>query len=223
MFDLSNKNKSTKQPIYWKIYKFYFSKKRWYSFKSIKIKVEPTVFHPALFFTTKILLRYTFQLNIQGKKILELGAGSGMISAISSKNGAEVTSTDINPAAISSMRESRAVNNLSFEIIQSDLFQKIPLQIFDYILLNPPYFKGAPRTDRDKAFYCGDNFEYFYNLFEQIQKYITHRTEVYMLLSDDCNIQKIQNISNTKIFYWESVHQELVWGELYIIFKIQLI
>ena len=70
MFHFKNKSTSSTHPISWKIYKYYLSKKSWYTFQSLKIKVGPSVFHPSLFFSTNILLRYTHQLDIKNKKIL---------------------------------------------------------------------------------------------------------------------------------------------------------
>lgn len=208
------------QPILWRFYKWYLSKDRWYEYKGLSVKIASSVFHPGLLFSTKILLEFVLKLELKEKKILELGAGSGMISAVVCRVGGLVTATDINPVAVQAMKESKEFNKLNFNILESDLFQNIPTQVFDFILINPPYFPKEPETDREKAFFCGSNFEYFYRLFEEVSNYMNRATDIYMILSDDCNIEKISSIAVENGLSWNLVYQEKVWGETNFIFKI---
>jgi release factor glutamine methyltransferase len=210
------------QPFFWKVYKFYLSRNRFYRYENLMIHVMPSVFHPGLLFSTKILLRFILRLDLENKNVLELGAGSGLIAAAVCREGAIVTATDINPAAIESMSQSKTLNNLDFSVINSDIFDDLDHQLFDFIFINPPYFRGKPQTDREKAFFCGNDFEFFHRLFSQINDYISKDSSVYMILSDDCEIEKIKKISEVSLLNWELVHQQLVWGETNFIFKLSL-
>ena len=66
--------------IYKPLLEKYLSKTRHYKYKGINLIIPPEVFHPAFFFTSKLLFRYVSSLPITGKTFLELGAGSGMIA-----------------------------------------------------------------------------------------------------------------------------------------------
>ena len=82
-------------PILSSVYNIYSAKERSYSYKGIKLKVFPGVFHPGLFFSTKILLEYLSKLDLKNKTVLELGAGSGLISVYCAKQNANCNRNEI--------------------------------------------------------------------------------------------------------------------------------
>ena len=180
--------------------KKYLSKTRNYRYGNIKIVIPSGVFHPAFFFSTKILLNYILQSELNNKKFLELGAGSGLISFAAAQKNARVTATDINPVAIEYLKINSEKNNLSVQIILSDVFDNISEQQFDIIAINPPYYKKEPETYADFAWYCGANGEYFSKLFAQLQKYIYPESLVLMILSEGCDIAMIRSIAEKYSF-----------------------
>lgn len=190
----------------------YLKKDRDYSYNGIKIKVLSGVFHPGLFFSTKFLLRWLSKENLTGKKLLEPGAGSGIISVFAVKQGAKVTATDISKKAIENCKINAEMNNVEMGIIFSDLFSAIPPQKFDYIILNPPYYKGNPRTEREQAWYCGENFEYFEKLFLGITVFMHPQTKALLILSDGCDINHIKHIAakNNLTLYQVEKHNNLI-------------
>ncbi|WP_052597322.1 methyltransferase [Aureispira sp. CCB-QB1] len=208
------------QPILWRLYKAYLSKTRWFNYDGLSIKVAPSVFHPGLLFSTKILAQFALNLELKGSKVLELGAGSGLIASLMAREGFLVTASDINPIAVRSILETKDMNNLELEVIESDLLKNIPPTIFQYILINPPYFPQEPTNNREKAFFCGQNFEYFHNLFSTIGTYMQVQSSIFMILSDDCAIETIQSIARKHHFTWKLLHEEKVWGETNFIYEI---
>ncbi|MBP6793417.1 MAG: methyltransferase [Saprospiraceae bacterium] len=184
------------QPFIWRLYKWYLSSPKWYNYKGIEVRLLPTVFHPGWLVSTQTLLRFLSGWDLNGKSVLELGAGSGLISLYASNQGALTTATDINPLAIQAMKESAQKNNLKLSIIESDLFEKIGVQHFDLIIINPPYFPKDPVDYWEKAFYCGSNFEYFHKLFDQIKPYCSESTKTIMILNEHCNIEAILAIAS---------------------------
>ncbi|WP_163111277.1 methyltransferase, partial [Acinetobacter baumannii] len=66
----------------------------------ITIKIHPDVFPPQLTFSTKILLDFVNEMNLDNKTFLELGCGSGIISLLAAKKKALVTASDINQTAL---------------------------------------------------------------------------------------------------------------------------
>lgn len=78
--------------------------------------------------------------NLEGKKCLDMGAGSGILSEAMLKKGANlVYAIDINYKALlaSQKRNSDYKNKMKF--IESDLFEKLKGEEFDFITFNPPY------------------------------------------------------------------------------------
>lgn len=208
-------------PLLQKAWKYYSSKPRTYHFRDLTLEIPAGVFHPALFLSTKVLIRFLDKQIIEGKKIWELGAGSGLIAMLCAKRGAIVTATDINAQALIGITENCKKNQLlSLQIIHSDLFQSIEKQTFDIIMVNPPYYPKKPQNDAEQAFYCGENFEYFHRFFEGIGNYTAKDSKVYMILSDDCAIEEIKQIASQSHYQLQLVWQEKVWGEVNFIFEI---
>lgn len=171
----------------------YLSKTRIYNYGNIRLEIPPQVFHPGFFFSTQLLLQYSKGFALEGKKLLELGAGSGLISIYAAQHGANVTATDINPVAVEYLHKNSVHNNVRPEIIHSDLFQAIPAGLFDIIIINPPYYRKTPQTLIDHAWFCGEKGEYFHGLFSQLGNYIHQDTQITMVLCEGCDTGLIEN------------------------------
>ena len=203
--------------IYKPLLSKYLSKTRTYTYKNIHLIIPPSVFHPRFFFSTKILLKYISQLDLQEKSLLELGAGSGLISIYAAKKNAIVTATDINPVAIEYLRKNQAPNNVRLNIISSDIFQSIPPQSFDIIAINPPYYKKNPKSVAEYAWYCGENGEYFQKLFSSLKQYTHSDSIVLIILSEDCDIQMITQLAFGNHFNMHIVcERKIVWEKNFI-------
>jgi len=173
----------------------YYWKPRTYRYENIRIKIHPDVFPPHLTFSTKILLDFVDEINLEYKTFLELGCGSGIISLLASKKGAIVTATDINQIALDYLNINASGNKLAVKAIYSDLFENLEKENFDYIIINPPYYPKNPKNIRQQAWFCGENFEYFEKLFFQLTKQLQSGTQCYMILSQDCDLEKIKAIA----------------------------
>jgi release factor glutamine methyltransferase len=182
---------STWQPLLRK----YLSKKRRYRYKNIRLQVPSSVFHPGFFFSTHLLLDQIQAWPLKNKKLLEPGAGSGLISIYAAQKGAMVTATDINPVAVECLRENSRENNVQIDILRSDLFDEIPSQLFDIIVINPPYYKKDPESYSDYAWNCGSNGEYFTKLFTQLRGYTHSETKILMVLCDGCDMEMIKEMA----------------------------
>jgi release factor glutamine methyltransferase len=198
----------------------YLSKERDYKYRNINIKVFPGVFHPGFFFSTKILLKYLEQIDLNQKYVLELGAGSGLISVYSSKKGAYVTASDISLTAVYNIEKNSKMNDASVEVVHSDLFDETPQKRYDYIIINPPYYKKTPTSEKEFAWFGGDDFQYFRKLFSQLGNFIFENTNVIMVLSDDTEIDMIKSIAQDSRFIMKEVFRKKMWGEEHFIFNI---
>ena len=201
----------------------YLSKKRVYTYGDIKLQIPPEVFHPGFFTSTQFLLQSVKKLSVQGKNFLELGAGNGLISIYAAKQNAKVTATDINPVAVEYLRINSSQNKTFINIILSDLFESITPQAFDIIAINPPYYKKNPQTLLDHAWYCGENGEFFFELFNQLAAYIHGRTEVLMVLCEGCDIRMIEEVARQNGFKLNCIEMKQSLIEKNFIYKIERI
>lgn len=199
---------------------FYYFKPRDFTYDNIKIKIHPDVFPPQLTFSTKILLGFIKELDLENKTLLELGCGSGIISLLAAKKKALVSASDINQTALDFLETNASKNNLKLKTIYSDLFQNIENQTFDYIIINPPYYPKAAKNIKEQAWFCGENFEYFEKLFGQLPDYLADGTSCLMILSQDCDIEKIKAIALKKAMAFEVVLEKKNLVETNYIFRI---
>ncbi|HTB05876.1 MAG TPA: methyltransferase, partial [Bacteroidia bacterium] len=58
--------------------KRYLAKPRSYNYDGLAILVQPGVFHPGFFFSTKLFLEFLNNKELKGRSVLEIGAGSGL-------------------------------------------------------------------------------------------------------------------------------------------------
>lgn len=204
-------------------FKFYYKrlekKEQTYSYKQIKIRVFPYVFSPKLTISTKVLLDFLSSKNLQSKSLLELGAGCGIISFYTESKGAIVTASDISEYAIKGLVENKKDLNSNISIIKSNLFEQIT-NTFDVIIINPPYYPKKANNTQEKAWFCGENFEYFNDLFKSLNKVIKKDTEVYMILSEDCELEKIKEIALSNNYSLNIELTQKKFGEQNFIFKI---
>ena len=207
--------------IFHPLFRWYTSAPRKCKYKETEVIVYPEVFYPKWVHSTYFLLDYLETEGISNKKLLELGAGNGLISLHSAARGALVTAVDISKTAIEGLKKNARRLKQNIEIIESDLFEKVNTTKFDYIIINPPYYPKNPTTEAEMAWYCGSGFEYFKALFHQMSKYCNSTTKVVMVLSQDCAIETIEEIASYN--GWELVLEEKrkSWWEENFIFRIK--
>ncbi|RZJ30721.1 MAG: methyltransferase domain-containing protein [Flavobacterium sp.] len=204
-------------PIVKKVHASWLKKPRLYSYKDVSVWVAPGVFPPFVTFSTKFLLEFCETLPLHGKSFLELGCGCGIVSILAAKNGAFVTATDISDVALEMLSRNASDNNISIEILHSDLFDKLQNRKFDYIFINPPYYPKKPQTVAENAWFCGEDFEYFRSLFNQLPNTAEN---VFMILSEDCEIEKIKAIALENAIAFELVIERKVAAERNFIFRL---
>ncbi len=199
----------------------YYLKPRPYRYENIRIKIHADIFPPQLTYSTKILLDFINEMNLDQKTFLELGCGSGIISLLAAKKGAIVTASDINQTALDYLANNAIRNRLPVNAVFSDLFEYLQNQTFDYIIINPPYYPRKPKNIKEHAWYCGENFEYFENLFMQLPKQLSVETNCYLILSNDCDLEKIKAIAFKNAMALEVVFEKRNLAETNYIFKVR--
>jgi release factor glutamine methyltransferase len=78
--------------------------------------------------------------NLSGFRCLDMGTGSGILSSAMIKAGAkEVIAVDVNYKALLACGKLNFKNKNKMRFIESDLFDKLKGEVFDFITFNPPY------------------------------------------------------------------------------------
>jgi len=201
--------------------KFYLSRKRQYHYNEVTIEVFPEVFHPGLFLSTKSLLKFLSTQDIENQNFVEVGCGSGLISVVSAKRGAKVLALDINPKAVENAKQNAILNQAKMETLTSNLFSSVSNKKFDWIVINPPYYPKTPQNAAEMAWFCGQGFEYFHQLFAQLTNVLTPHSQIIMILSEDCAVEKIQAIAKENGFLMEKIWEERKMWEWQWIYQIK--
>lgn len=125
-----------------------------YTIGGVEIIVNPGVFPPAT--DTKLLashIRVTPQ-----DRTLDITSGAGTFSVIAGLQGASGIAIDINLAAVRNSEENFKKFGVNMKAIQSDLFQNVPHELFDFIFANGPFFEGDISDPLDYACYGARSF-----------------------------------------------------------------
>jgi methylase of polypeptide subunit release factors len=114
-----------------------------------RLVVYPTVFHPKLFLTSEFFARFLATINLAGKRVVDVGTGSGILALAAARAGATVVALDINPNALKAATDNSCANGLGDRVtaIRSDLMSGLePDCLFDVIISNPPFFSASRAT-----------------------------------------------------------------------------
>jgi release factor glutamine methyltransferase len=91
----------------------------------------------------------------EGTKVLDVGAGCGLLGVLAAKKADSVVAVDINPHAVRCASQNAKLNNVGsrMDFIQGDLFTMLnPYANFDLVLFNAPYL---PSNEGENASWIG--------------------------------------------------------------------
>jgi len=164
---------------------------RWVSAAGFRLAVYPTVFHPKLFLTSEFFARFLATIDLAGKRVADVGTGSGILALAAARAGATVVALDINPQAVNAAFDNSRANGFGDRVtaMRSDLMSALaPGFLFDVIISNPPFFSGEPRDVADRAWVAGPGYRDILSLFEQAHERLKPSGTMYVLLSSDSDL-----------------------------------
>lgn len=136
----------------------------------IPIQVDDTVYPPE---TDEITLLYLEDKGANmlhpGVRILDFGAGSGILAIYAAKRGAQVTAIDINPKAVQCTQHNCNVNGVAdqVQVLLSDGFANISLDAkFDIILASIPWESAEANDNNMEIAFYDPQFKARINLFD---------------------------------------------------------
>ena len=126
----------------------------------LTIDAPAGIYHPTVDSSTEFFLR-----NIRGmkssaiKSVLEIGAGSGAISLYVAArwDGVALKASDISPLAVEAIKHNAAQNDLEIDVVQSDMYERIPKRKYDLIVFNAPLIDKLPENAIEQYSLCDPN------------------------------------------------------------------
>jgi release factor glutamine methyltransferase len=92
-----------------------------------------------------------------GERVLEIGAGLGLVAVLAARAGADVVATDVVPAAVETIRANAALNGVTIDARLGDCYAPVAGERFDVICSNPPQMPTPPGRERADATAAADN------------------------------------------------------------------
>lgn len=132
--------------------------------EGVPILVTPSVFNPRLLRTGAYFAAHIDAgVVMAGAEVLDMGTGSGVCAVFAARFARRVVAVDINGAAVRCATLNALLNHSEqrIEVRHGDLFAPVAGERFDLILFNPPFLRGTPRDDRDRAWRSTDVAERF--------------------------------------------------------------
>lgn len=162
----------------------------------LRLKVLPTVFNPAIHFTSAYLAEYLAMPDVikPGERVLDLGTGSGIVAIAAARGGAgHVVATDINPAAVrcAAGNVRRYGLEVRVQIRQGDLFEPVRGEQFDLIVSNPPFFRGEPKSPGEYAYYAGRNYEWLHRFATEVGDHMASHARCLLVLGDAADVPSV--------------------------------
>jgi release factor glutamine methyltransferase len=189
----------------------------------LSIEVPPSVFHPGVFVTSKMFAAFLRDRDFSGKRVVEVGTGSGILAISAARAGARhVVALDINPGAVKAARMNADRNGVGqrLESRLSNLFAAVRAdERFDVIISSPPSFAGEPCDMADHAWFAGPGYSHLRDLFRAAMAHLTDGGEM-LLLSSDSNIALLKEWGDEAGFTWETVAEKSILVEMFIIFRL---
>ena len=142
--------------------------------------------------------------NQNGKEVLEIGCGTGVLSLFSVFQGAKnITAVDINPIAIENTKENFNKYNLTnTKVICSDLFSEVQ-GIFDTIIFNAP-FHGHKAKDLLELGTYDYNYETLTRFFSQASKFLKKKGELLLGFANTGNNDLVHSLIDKNGYFIEN-------------------
>ena len=190
-----------------------------------RLIVHPTVFHPRYFLSSGYFAEFISQLDLSGKRVVDVGTGSGILALAAARAGAEkVIAADINSNAALTSAENARANGVDDRVsaLCSDLLSAFaPRPLFDMILSSPPKHAGKPRDLADRGWHAGPHYCDIAALFEQSRERLKPGGRLYVMISSDSDLDLFGALITKAGFKAQLVAERSILIESFILYSLR--
>lgn len=155
-----------------------------------------------------------------GKKVLEIGTGTGILSLIASKKAETVLGADISKKAVDLARKNAKANGIeNVEFRYSDLFKEVEGE-FDLIIFNPPYLpENEDRVPGEEQWSGGETgLETVEKFSKDCRKYLKDGGVILIVISSLTGLEETKELFEENGFRVKIKDKEKVsWETLYLL------
>lgn len=116
------------------------------SFDGRDYRIDRGVFDPAVHLSGMLFATHLASQSWDGRRVVELGTGCGLLSGVLADRGASVVALDIAESAV--ICATANLSDTSVDVRQGDLLAPVADARFDVIVTNPPYETGRSLRPR---------------------------------------------------------------------------
>ena len=182
------------------------------------------MFNPTDFISSELFAEFIKSLgSLEGKHILDMGSGSGVVSVFAASGGAECIAADINPMAIRSIKENAELNGYTGKItaVESDLFEALRKDmLFDILFFNPPYYRGEPKDNFERAFKGGADLEVIVRFLDKAKNFLKPGGVIYFIVSTDMDIKELHGMFANAGYKYRAIKEIKKFFETFYIMEI---
>ena len=181
-------------------------KVRHVTIKDIRLEAHPHVF-PEGFRSTAFLLD-SIETLVKDKRLCDMGCATGIVGLYALSKGAKkVVQADINHFAVLNAKSNRKLHKYTskkLQIYESDCFDMVPRQTFDYVIFNIPF--------HTETFEVHDPLEYAFHdpyfktlkkFLGQVRSYISEHSQIIIAFSNKGDVNSLEKIFNSYGFHWK--------------------
>jgi release factor glutamine methyltransferase len=183
-------------------------------YRGLTLEIDDDIYYPR---EDSIMLAEQLEKE-EGKKILDMGCGSGFLSILAAKKNF-VTSVDINAKACRTAKNNAMKNEVNIEVIHSDLFSRVSGR-FDIIVFNPPYLPDIEEDELKDISYHGGKTgrEVIEKFIEKAKDFLEENGKILLLISSLTGEKEVLKLLENHGFFSKVLARKKVpWEELIVI------
>jgi release factor glutamine methyltransferase len=191
-------------------------------FGELEFDVPLSVYHPAE--DSMLLGEAMVAEKLKGKKLLEVGCGSGVLAIIAAREGADVTAVDIDKAAVAVTMDNAVKCDASIVVKLSDLFSAVEGEKFDLVVFNPPYLPEDLPHYADSRWSGGPDGRATIDRFiDKVDRHLNESGAVLLLVSSLSDIDKvIESFYKSRFVAKVIAKKKVPWEELAVLRAVRL-
>lgn len=118
---------------------------------------------------------------VDGRDVLDIGTGTGVLAAVLARHGARVTATDVSERAVACARHNLDRLECAAEVVPADLWPENYRG--DVVVFNPPWLPGTPTSDLELGIYDAES-DALRRYLAGLSAHLTEGGQGWLILSD---------------------------------------